>query len=70
MWSRRIAPWLRALPRPVADRKLVERYLAAAAAEAAAYRGLAAAARRGDHAAVTAPTAALQASSATTLAGE
>jgi len=61
---------LRALPRPAADRKLLERYLAAAAAEAAEYRGLAAAARRSDHAAVTGATAALQASSATTLAGE
>jgi hypothetical protein len=61
---------LRVLPRPAADRKLLERYLAAAAAEAAGYRGLAAAARSGNHAAVTAATAALQASPATTLAGQ
>ena len=60
---------LRALPRPAVDRRLLEQYLGAAASEAADYRTLAAAARSGDHAGVTAATAALQASPATTLAG-
>jgi hypothetical protein len=60
---------LRALPRPTVDRRLLERYLNAAASEAADYRSLATAARSGNRTGVTSATAALQASPATTLAG-
>jgi hypothetical protein len=60
---------LRALPRPAVDRRQLEQYLTAVAAEAADYRGLETAARSGKRAGVITATAALQASPATTLAG-
>ena len=60
---------LRALPLPALDRRQLEQYLTAVAAEATDYRGLETAARSGNRAWVSAATAALQASPATTLAG-
>ena len=60
---------LRALPRPAADRRLLNRYVAAVSSSAATYRSLAEAARRGDQAGVNQALATLQANPAATLAG-
>jgi hypothetical protein len=60
---------LRALPRPAADRALLERYLTALRLDGAEYRAWASAARSGDRQAMSTATAALQASSAAGLAG-
>ncbi len=60
---------LRALPRPAADRRLLNQYVAAVSSSASAYRSLAEAARRGDQAGVNQALATLQANPAATLAG-
>jgi hypothetical protein len=74
-YVRRVAPiverearQLQALPRPAKDRALLERYLAAVAAEAGQYRALAAAAQAGDSAGVAQELANLRGSQAASLA--
>jgi hypothetical protein len=59
---------LRALPRPAADRALLDRYLNALASSAAQYRVLDDAARHRDRAALAGATGALRASPAAQLA--
>ena len=59
---------LRALPRPAADRPLLNRYLAAVQLASVHYRALAAAARAGDRTAIEAATAELAASPSAALA--
>jgi hypothetical protein len=59
---------LRALPRPAADRALLDRYLNALASSAAEYRVLDDAARHRDHAALAGAIGALRASPAAGLA--
>ncbi len=60
---------LLALPRPAKDRTLLTRYLAAISLAAGQYQALAAAAARGDSAAVAGTGAALRANPAGDLAG-
>lgn len=60
---------LRALPRPAANRRLLNQYIAAVSSSAATYRSLAQAARRGDQAGVNQALATLQGNPAATLAG-
>jgi hypothetical protein len=59
---------LSALPRPAEDRAVLDQYVAAAEQSANAFRGLAAAARAGDRAALASAGAALRANPAGTLA--
>jgi hypothetical protein len=59
---------LQALPRPPADRALLDQYLLAVAKSGATYRALAAAAQRGDQAAVNQALAQLQVNPASSLA--
>jgi hypothetical protein len=59
---------LKALPRPTADRALLDRYVSAVAQSGATYRALAAAARRGDQDAVNQALAQLEANPASSLA--
>lgn len=59
---------LRALPKPAADRALLDRYLAALAAAASQYKALASAAMAGDHGSMNAATAALQSNQDASLA--
>ena len=59
---------LKALPRPAADRALLDQYLAAVAQSGAIYRTLAAAARRGDQDGVNQALAQLDANPAPSLA--
>jgi hypothetical protein len=60
---------LQALPRPAADRALLDQYLSAVAKSGATYRTLAAAAQRGDQDAVNQALAQLGANPASSLAG-
>ncbi len=60
---------LRALPRPAANRRLLNQYVAAVSRSASTYRSLAQAARRGDQAGVNQALATLQGNPAATLAG-
>ena len=60
---------LHALPRPAAERRLLNQYVAAVSSSASAYRSLAQAARRGDQAVVNQALATLQGSPAASLAG-
>jgi hypothetical protein len=64
----REASSLQALPRPAADRALLNRYLSAIERSGGTYRALAAAARRGDQTAVNQALAQLQANAAPSLA--
>lgn len=59
---------LKALPRPAADRALLDRYVSAVAQSGATYRALAAAARRGDQDGVNQVLAQLEANPASSLA--
>lgn len=59
---------LQALPRPAADRALLDQYVAAVTKTGATYRALAAAARRGDQDAVNQALAQLQVNPASSLA--
>lgn len=59
---------LQALPRPAADRALLDQYVSAVADSGATYRALAAAAGRGDQDAVNQALAQLQANPASSLA--
>jgi hypothetical protein len=59
---------LKALPRPSADRALLDQYVSAVAKSGATYRALAAAARRGDQDAVNQALAQLEANPAPSLA--
>jgi hypothetical protein len=59
---------LKALPRPAADRALLDQYLSAVAESGATYRALAAAARRGDQDGVNQALAQLEANPASSLA--
>jgi hypothetical protein len=65
---RREASDLKALPRPAAHRVLLNQYLAAIGSSSATYRALAAAAARGDQAAVNQALARLQVNRAPALA--
>jgi hypothetical protein len=59
---------LQALPRPAADRALLDQYVSAVARSGATYRALTAAARRGDQDAVNQALAQLQANPSSSLA--
>lgn len=59
---------LQMLPRPAADRALLDQYVSAVAKSGATYRALAAAARRGDQDAVNQALAQLEANPASSLA--
>ena len=59
---------LRTLPRPAPDRAVLDQYLSAIARSGITYRALAAAARRGDQAAVNQALAQLQVNPASSLA--
>ena len=60
---------IQALPRPAADRTLLDQYVAAITKSGATYRALAAAARGGDQDAVNQALAQLQVNPASSLAG-
>lgn len=62
------AAQLRALPRPAQDRAVLDRYITAVGNSASEYRGLAAAAARGDRSGVVQALSTLQANPVQTLA--